>query len=671
NSTGGSISGSRNGWAGEGGSLILNTTNDFEITGNIQLTSGSGGDRCGIECPTSRKAGGKLSIGNYVGVNISGVIDTRGQQCSVYYYNQTIVFFTNSLNLREMDVKTNGRVYFGGSLNVSNLIVSGVLGPVGSSYYPGGNLTITANIINLTSTGNISAMGGDIPATGFEKVGGYGGILNITANTAYLDGILEIRGGDGNVGRGEGGWAGKLFMSIKNDYALRGSILGKGGASGQVWSQVGCNGGTAIIYNPWTNVTISGIVNLSMGNGGDCYIKSRGGLLNITAYNLSLSSSITVIGNVSGVISLNAANNLTINSTLDARTGGLTTGGVNGSIYLEYSSELNLTSSTINPNPYIARNTTNARIQYLQAVSSANAINYDNAIKIASNNISVDISSYSQLNKSAELWFYNTVASNPVPLRNNIACPSTICAVVSSGTTYKFNVTSFSDYSVGDGTPIITIISPLAANYTTQRVDFNITTDRDSSYCNFSLDNKATIDMTRLSGTYFNFTNSTMTQGNHNISFSCNDSNYNIWGNTSLRYFFLDYAYPNVTINSPKNTTLHYAPTMYFNATSIDNSNYTETCKYSLDGSANVSMEKSNATYFTYAYAGIIHGFHNLTISCNDSYGNTGEATEYSFRVIFTDLTMSSIVLPSLFYSNYSIIYLNISNEGLAQSALE
>ena len=85
--------------------------------------------------------------------------------------------------------------------------------------------------------------------------------------------------------------------------------------------------------------------------------------------------------------------------------------------------------------------------------------------------------------------------------------------------------------------PIITVASPTNGSTQSTTVDFNVSLNEAGSWCGFSLDHTANITMTAFNTTYFNFTNSTMTVGNHNITFSCNDTAGNMNASSGITYF--------------------------------------------------------------------------------------------------------------------------------------
>jgi hypothetical protein len=97
------------------------------------------------------------------------------------------------------------------------------------------------------------------------------------------------------------------------------------------------------------------------------------------------------------------------------------------------------------------------KINFTSAVNFTQNVNLSLAVNVSSNFISVDSSTYPELNKSAVISFYNLTLSDPIILRNGNICPSSVCTRISyTGGTLVFNVTGFTNYSsteayCGDG----------------------------------------------------------------------------------------------------------------------------------------------------------------------------------------------------------------------------
>jgi len=91
------------------------------------------------------------------------------------------------------------------------------------------------------------------------------------------------------------------------------------------------------------------------------------------------------------------------------------------------------------------------KVNFSQEVDLSSGADINTYVNISDNKIEVNSTALPALNKSSTLYLYNLTYNNPRILRDGAACPSTICTRISySGGTLKFNVTSFTSYSVED-----------------------------------------------------------------------------------------------------------------------------------------------------------------------------------------------------------------------------
>lgn len=200
-----------------------------------------------------------------------------------------------------------------------------------------------------------------------------------------------------------------------------------------------------------------------------------------------------------------------------------------------------------------------------------------------------------------------------------------------TNTTY-INLTSNANviFSLNENVaPIITIISPLNQTYTTTTINFNVSTNENTSWCGFSLDGTANITMTgNASGTGFNYTNSTMSQGSHNIIFACNDTVGNMNASSGAIVFSVDSVVPVVTITSPTNTT-YTTNSIDFNFT-LNEAGY---CEYSLNsGVTNYTMTaNASNTGFNATNTSIADGSYTVNVYCNDTTGNINNSVSVTF----------------------------------------
>ncbi|MDP2926225.1 MAG: LamG-like jellyroll fold domain-containing protein, partial [Nanoarchaeota archaeon] len=124
--------------------------------------------------------------------------------------------------------------------------------------------------------------------------------------------------------------------------------------------------------------------------------------------------------------------------------------------------------------------------------------------------------------------------------------------------------------------PTLTIQNPgNNSNFNTTTVRFNVSGNEALSWCGLSIDSGANATMTSFNTTWFNYTNSTMTVGKHNFSFSCNDTANN-YAATSIYYLLVDTTFPNVNFTNPTpgNATTQKNTDIYVNLTTNDTNDY-------------------------------------------------------------------------------------------------
>ncbi|MDD5181911.1 MAG: S8 family serine peptidase [Candidatus Nanoarchaeia archaeon] len=200
--------------------------------------------------------------------------------------------------------------------------------------------------------------------------------------------------------------------------------------------------------------------------------------------------------------------------------------------------------------------------------------------------------------------------------------------------------------------PMITMVAPGNTTYGTTVV-FNATTNEAASWCNFSLDETTNVSMTGAAASWA-YTNSSMTNGGHNVTFYCSDLAGNA-NNSAIRIFTVDAILPVITINSPANTTYNTTTTL-FNVTANENASW---CRYSLDGAANVSMTNSSMTSW-FNSTTVAENNHNVVFYCSDVYSNINSTTALYF---ITDTTKPVIAIVSPGNTTYAntTIWFNIT----------
>ncbi|MBI2047085.1 hypothetical protein HYT26_02905, partial [Candidatus Pacearchaeota archaeon] len=167
--------------------------------------------------------------------------------------------------------------------------------------------------------------------------------------------------------------------------------------------------------------------------------------------------------------------------------------------------------------------------------------------------------------------------------------------------------------------PLVTIISPLAKNYSATSIEFNVSTNENAT-CLYSLDGGAVnVTMTRnATDTGFNYTNASIVNGAYNVSFYCNDTNGN-FNRSVIRGFGMDNVVPGVGIVNPANVTYSAGNTsIRFN---ISTTEAATSCWYSLNsGLFNYSMSANSTANMGWnaTNTSIADGGYNVSFYCNE-----------------------------------------------------
>jgi len=158
--------------------------------------------------------------------------------------------------------------------------------------------------------------------------------------------------------------------------------------------------------------------------------------------------------------------------------------------------------------------------------------------------------------------------------------------------------------------PDLTIESPANATYNTNTIEFNVSGTETLSSCNFTIDGTNWFGMTSFNTTYFNYTNSSMADGQYYANFTCNDTAGNV-NNTEFIVFAVDTAYaPNVTLNTPENasTTTSILDTILNWTISDDNGDNMEVWVYGSNDSSIIGEGNS----LLYHRIGLLDGEYNF-----------------------------------------------------------
>ena len=212
----------------------------------------------------------------------------------------------------------------------------------------------------------------------------------------------------------------------------------------------------------------------------------------------------------------------------------------------------------------IVENTTWGEVRFIGAVNGSGGANRNltgvsNSVIVFGNNsvfVNGSVIGGGSFNKTANITLYGIGArfvSGWNILRDGAACSNCYNFTALTATNVIFNVSSFSNYSVG-GTPsdttspTVTIVSPTNTTYSTRTVHFNITTNENSSAGRFTLNNGANnFSMTRFNDTYFNYTNGSVNDGQYVVRFFVNDTSNNLNSTTNITF--------SVAVETPASST--------------------------------------------------------------------------------------------------------------------
>ena len=203
---------------------------------------------------------------------------------------------------------------------------------------------------------------------------------------------------------------------------------------------------------------------------------------------------------------------------------------------------------------------------------------------------------------------------------------------------------------VEDGTdttaPIITVITPQPATYSTSNMRFRISTN-EPAITEYSLDGTANVQMTETSTNTFDSGLLTLIEGSHTVTFTAVDAA----GNTATESvnFFVDLSgkAPIITVIVPKEK--EYDKSKLIFEIKVDEIAEAE---FSLDGEVRVSMDYRGISngILTFAYEiELKDGNHEVTFYATDAAGNTASVTvEFSI-----DTNEESDKTSNKKYTNY------------------
>jgi len=200
-------------------------------------------------------------------------------------------------------------------------------------------------------------------------------------------------------------------------------------------------------------------------------------------------------------------------------------------------------------------------------------------------------------------------------------------------------------YTTDSSAPTLTVLSPENNSlYSQNSLSGGIILSENGNWAGYCLDDcSSNVSLSQVVPTYWTITISSISNGNHNITFYANDS-YGNMGTSSLINFSVDTTLndttePTITVWSPVNGTYYSNTSVFFRITTDET---TTNGSYSLDGVIgyldNVSATEWNKTVV------LAEGVHNVTFYANDtaSTPNQGNSSLVEFYVDITSPIINS-----------------------------
>ena len=660
--------------------IELSSCTDGIIENNIISTYGNG-DNYGVYI---RGSSHRINISNNL-INASGTGDSiyglnLDSSDDFLIYNNTISSSTegaagNILRTIRIDASNNGNI----SLNTLQITKTGTGGDNVGVLLTGGpdNTLLANNLINVSF-----ALGGANFGVELEGVGATNNL--VTGNVIHSGGNIKTTGGIKDIGVGN-----NLTHNV---------ILVTG--TYQVWG-IWLDGSTENTLIQGNNITTIGTTSdnanhgINIDSSENCRIYDN--IIN-TSGNTdgSATSHAFYINKLStgNVIENNTVNSIEgdvfrfdINGGDEPDNNNFTNNNIVGPV-LGY--DLNIEDANIVGNTFIdqvitnytfhasgdlikIKNSSYGVINFISTVNGT-GIDLSSDVQIGNNSVSVNSSNALGFNRSANVTLYGlaTDYSNPIILKDEVECSDCHNFTSLNAGTVKFNVTSWSNYSIGERTDTEDITAPTftdlvnvtIAQGSTLGVDLNAT-DETEFDC-FSVNDTINFAI-NCSGYLEN--NTILVLGLYNLNITINDSSGNnaseiIWVNvTDQTYPLIDFTNPtlaNYTTTSNTSIEINISITelnlneIKYNWNGTNFSIYDDSLvvMYNFD---NVSVLRENDTYFVnlassgFSNASVYHSFEGDEIVA----GKYGTALDFDTTdsVTLGDIDLGESISISLWFN--------------------
>jgi len=328
-----------------------------------------------------------------------------------------------------------------------------------------------------------------------------------------------------------------------------------------------------------------------------------------------------------------------------------------------------LTNSSYNN--YLIYNNSHGQIEWLNTtgltISESGTLALGINPIITNNNIYLNSSALTSLNDSANLTFYNIqLIGITRPFKDSVVCPEDICDDFHNiSTTYHFNVTHFTNYSIGINTkPNITSIN-ITSNDALNRTNGTLTGS--FTYQDYNFDPQQE-NQTKwyINGEHNSqFDNETIIQPENtthfqNWSFSARIHDGFEWGDWfNTENFTIQNTPPE--FNQPlTNKEINTEELFTYN---INCSDQNEDTVYYYD---NTSLFIINQTtgLINYAPSENHTGTHEINITCSDTHSNTSQTFSYTVNDTITPNIIHTEVTGTLKRLTNATFFINTTDQG-------
>ncbi|MEK6874519.1 MAG: LamG domain-containing protein, partial [Nanoarchaeota archaeon] len=398
-----------------------------------------------------------INISGSIRTSLTNTFDSDIYTSSIMILGQQILM-TGQINLSGNNCRTGGCSPGGNiTLSASMLNISGTLVSEGTSDDAGAgndpaNERLSGNIA-LNGT-NVFISGGIVLTPSVPSVIniiGSGGTLSINTTNLSLGGRIDSRGGP----TGSSGSGGVVTILSTNFFNFSGGIL----------IGAGTNTGTSagnITFNT-SNLFFNG----NITGGGNNTNAAHNPLVAFIGFNITYNGSINMNG---------------------------TTGQRHGRVLFDYRENLTFLSNYTDPLfPDIAKSNLFGRVELRNVSYSGINLNNDSVLNISNNSVYVNATATPQLNTSATITLLGINLSDPKPLvrfadsGSFVDCPASICQELgfnSVAQIYTFNVTHFTSFSAGDSVIASNVSNSTVNNTVVDTSVIDNSTARDSSINN-------------------------------------------------------------------------------------------------------------------------------------------------------------------------------------------